>query len=78
MGFPMPLFTQVCGFCLAPESLKAWPPMGFLEAEELPPQLLQCTGSDGKANYRPSILSLLHTKPLKIKSMLKQLAIGEF
>lgn len=40
--------------------------------------LLSWVGNDGEANYRPSILGVVHTVPLKIKSMLKQLAIESF
>lgn len=54
------------------------PPHGVSGAEWESAGLLQEDGSDGKANYRPSILGLLHIMPLKIKSMLRQLAVGEF
>ena len=69
-------FAPVTRSC--PGVTRGRPPVGFWGAERESAWLLQRGGSDGEANYRPCILGLLHTMPLKIRSMLKQLAIGEF
>lgn len=54
---------------VAPGSLGAGPspPWGFGELSGKDVQLVRQGGGGGEANYRPSILGLLHTMPLKIK-----------